>query len=140
MSKRIRLAILALVAIVPTVWAAETAFELVGCGIAKRVPLESSPEITVFGYENWAINTSTATKGWENATKHCVSYVRILEGKPTVKGACKWLDATGDSAIFELETLPSGANTLVWLSGTGKYKGIKGGGSFAMVASGKPRG
>ena len=56
-------AILALAGIVPTAWAAETEFEFVGCGTSKSVPLESSPGITAFGFENWAINTSTATKG-----------------------------------------------------------------------------
>ena len=100
--------------------------------------VEASPELRVQAIENWAINTSTAVKDWEKATKHCVGYVRIMDGKPTGKGACKWQDATGDSAIFEWEIHANGDYTVAWLGGAGKYKGIKGGGNFEVSNSAKP--
>jgi hypothetical protein len=128
----------AAVSLASTVWAAETEFEFVGCGISKNVMVEANAGIAAFAMENWAINTSTATKGWEKATKHCAGYVRVMDKKPTGRGACKWLDASGDSAVFEWEIHPSGESTVTWLSGTGKYAGIKGGGNFATVANGKP--
>jgi len=98
MTKRIVTTLMAAIgwaAAASTAWAGETAFEFIGCGISKNVVVEASPELTVQAIENWAINTSTAVKDWEKATKHCVGYVRIMDGKPTGKGACKWQDATG---------------------------------------------
>ena len=141
MTKRIvttLMAAIAWAAAASTAWAGETAFEFIGCGISKNVVVEASPELRIQAIENWAINTSTAVKDWEKATKHCVGYVRIMDGKPTGKGACKWQDATGDSAIFEWEIHTNGDYTVAWLGGAGKYKGIKGGGNFEVSNSAKP--
>jgi hypothetical protein len=139
MNKLILMAAIAWAAgVASTAWAGETAFEFIGCGISKNVVVETSPELTVMAMENWAINTSTAVKGWERATKHTVGYVRIMDGKVTGKGAVKWQDATGDSAVFEWEIHANGERTVAWLGGTGKYKGITGGGNFEVTNSGKP--
>jgi hypothetical protein len=66
-----------------------------------------------------------------------VGYVRNVNGKPVGKGVCRWLHATGDTAVGEWEMPASGSNTFTWLAGTGKLKGIQGGGSFQTISQAK---
>lgn len=110
--------------------AAESAYDFTVCTHSRYIPLEANADIVSFGVENWGVVSSSTTKAWENASTHCVGYIRILGGKLTGKGTCRWLDAGGDSAVGEWEYPSAGDPAWTWLSGTGKFKGISGGGTF----------
>jgi len=100
--------------------------------------LEASPDIVAYNAESWGVVSSTTTKDFEGATTHCYGYARVIAGKQVGKGVCKWFDASGNTALGEYDIPPSGNNSFTWLVGTGKFKGITGGGTFATVFSGKP--
>ncbi len=121
MSKRILLAIFALAALVPTAWAAEAEYSGIFCAHVKRTVLESSPDLTVFMTESWGISTpGSTTKAWENSTVHCLSYVRVMGGKRSAKGSCRWTDTTGDTFIGEFEDVPDKPGAWTFMGGTGK--------------------
>lgn len=121
-----------------TAWAAEATYDFVACGHQKFNLLEASAGVTAIGSEQWAIVASATTKDWENATQHCVGYWRMVDGKEYAKGMCKWVDPSGNTAVGEYEQTASGEGTWVWLSGTGKFKGIQGGGRWKTISKAKP--
>lgn len=127
---------IALFAIAQTAIAAEAPYDFVACTHGKRTLLESNPEFTAFATEGWGVVASSTTKAWENASTHCMGYLRVSGGKPYGKGLCKWTEAGGDSAVGEYEFSHTGA-TWTWLSGMGKLKGISGGGTFQEVFTAK---
>jgi hypothetical protein len=128
---------LALSAFAPVSWAEDVSYDFVACNHSKSVPLEASAEFTAYGFESWGIVSSSTTKEWENATTRCVGYLRVMGGKPVGKGVCKWIHASGDTALGEFEMPAAGEASFTWLVGTGKLKGIAGGGSFKYVTRGK---
>jgi hypothetical protein len=119
--------------------AAETEYSGIWCGSAKRTVLESSPELTLAMFDQFGIQTPGSTfKPWENATTHCMGYARSMQGKLTQKGACRWTDTAGDTFTGEYEALPDRPPVWTFLAGTGKWKGIKGGGTYRVVTAAKP--
>lgn len=117
--------------------AQEAVYDFVACTHSKISLLESGPHFMAYGAESWGTVASSTTKGWENASTRCLGYARVVAGKPYGKGTCKWVFATGDSAVGEYEYGEAGAK-FTWLAGTGKLKGIEGGGTFKQVFSAKP--
>jgi hypothetical protein len=66
--------------------------------------------------------------------------VTAIEGKNrTVYGYMKYLDPDGDFVIFRYTLNPGEKESLTTLMfGTGKWKGITGGGKAKQIARGKP--
>jgi hypothetical protein len=118
--------------------AAETEYSGMFCGHAKTTMLQASDDATVFQVESWNIQTpDSGFKPWENASNHCIAYYRIMQGKATAIGSCLWTDSGGDTFIGELSVAPDIANGWTFLAGASKWKGITGGGTWQMVATGK---
>ena len=130
------LAVFALSTFAPTSWATDVSYDFVACTDAKITALEASAELTAFGSESWGVVSSSTNKDWENATTHCVGYLRIMAGKPVGKGVCKWRISTGETAVGEYELPAVGEASWHWLIGTGKLKGITGSGTFKSLHSG----
>jgi hypothetical protein len=118
--------------------AAEFTYNFVACGHSKQTAIEAGPEFTAIGFEQWGLVANSTTKDWENATTKCVGYLRIVGGKPVGKGVCKWVQAGGDTAFGEFEYPVTGEPSFTWLHGTGKLKGIQGGGSFKQISNARP--
>jgi hypothetical protein len=116
----------------------ETSYDFVACSHGRHTVVEAGADLVALGVENWGVVASSTTKEWEGATTHCVGYVRVVSGKPVGKGVCKWFQAGGDTAVGEFEYPPAGEPVFTWLSGTGRFKGIKGAGSFKELFTGKP--
>ena len=119
-------------------WAAEVAYDFTACTHGRHTVLEANADIFAMGFEVWGVVAASTTKEWENATTHCVGSLRVTAGKRVGKGVCKWLTAAGDSALGEFEYPASGEPVWTWLTGTGKLKGISGGGTFREVGGSKP--
>jgi hypothetical protein len=138
MRKTFPLSAVALMTLSSAAWPAETAYDFVACTHTRRAMLEASPDIVGFSIDNHGVVASSTSKEWEKATTHCVGYIRVVAGKTVGKGLCKWVHASGDTAFGEFEYPPAGEASFTWLVGTGKLKGIAGGGTFKEVFSGMP--
>jgi hypothetical protein len=138
MKKRAVIAMLAWTAFAVTAWGAEMEYSGTFCGIRKSTVLYSTPDLTVLSYEGWGIQTPASTfEPWKNASVRCVAYGRITQGKMSSTGSCLWTDPTGDTFIGEFQGVPDKPGIWIFLSGTGKWQGIKGGGQFQPVSRGK---
>lgn len=127
----------ALLAAGPAALAAEVSYDFVACTHSRRIPLEQVDGFAAYGLETWGTVASSKSPQWEGATTRCVGYVRETGGAPYGKGTCKWFTVAGDTAVGEFEFDKSGAR-FTWLNGTGRLKGVEGGGSFQFVSQGRP--
>jgi hypothetical protein len=134
----LRVVALAAAATLSTAWSAEVAYDITVCTHGRTAMLESNPEITAFGVESWGIVTNASVPQWEKATTHCVGYTRVVNGKGSGKGVCKWVFANGDTGVGEWEIPAVGEPAWTWLMGSAGMKGVQGGGTFRTVFSGKP--
>lgn len=130
--------LVAVAALAPRAFGAETAYDFVACGNSKITMLEARADLTAFGVELLGIVATSTTKEMENMTQHCLGTMRVVDGKQTGKGMCKWTDPAGNTFVGEWEMNATGEGTWVFLSGTGKFKGIKGGGSFQYLSKARP--
>jgi hypothetical protein len=132
-----KIAMLALVGAAQATFAAEASYDFVACTHSRQIMLEATNDFVAFGVESWGVVASSTTKEWENASTRCTGYMRVAAGKPYGKGVCKWVQASGDTAVGEFEFSPVEAKW-TWLTGTGKLAGITGGGTFKQLTSAKP--
>jgi len=106
--------------------------------------LLESKELTIYTSEVWGIATSNnENKAFENMTSYCLAMRKFVAGRPQKSLTySKFTDKDGD--FFVVETIGSEAAESDWtfLQGTGKWKGITGGGkswfTIRMVKGGTP--
>lgn len=136
---RARLAVAAaLLLLAPAAPAAEAAYDFVVCTHGRGIPLEANADIVAYAVENWGVVASSTSREWENASSHCLGYLRVLGGKRVGRGVCKWMQAGGDTAVGEFDFPATGEPSFTWLAGTGKLKGISGGGTFRELFDAPP--
>ena len=114
---------------------------LMGCGHVKMTMLTTGPEVTTYTDEMWGIvPPGNPVKELQNATFHCVGYNKLMQGQTERAhfGACYWTDASGDTLLGENVEAPGKPPVWTFLSGTGKWKGIGGSGTYQGVSIGKP--
>jgi hypothetical protein len=71
------------------------------------------------------------------STYQCVGINKIVAGKPTGQGICKFMDKDGDFLVGEITSAgPEG--TWKAFYGTGKWKGITGSGKYVYITNSKP--
>jgi len=123
-----------------TAFAMDIQYSGTWCGHTAAKVLVAGPELTVLSTETWAIETPGSSKPevLDNAAVHCVGYVRILNGKSRSTAACHFTNAAGDTVTGEAVSGPDNPGTWTFLVGTGKWKGIRGGGTYKIVSRGKP--
>lgn len=133
------LAAAAVMSLVPLARAAEYPYDFVVCTTGKHSPvLQADASIYATGIENWGVVASSTTPTFEKASTHCTGFIRVMNNQVVGKGVCKWTDTAGDSAIVEFEYPDGGGEPRSkWLTGTGKFKGIGGGGTFREQFSAK---
>ena len=109
---------------------------------AKITVLSESKELTTMSSEVWGMVTSNnENKIFENLTSHCVAVRKFVAGKQMKSLTyTKFMDSDGD--FFIVEAIRDGSETgpeskWAFLEGTGKWKGIKGGGKGWFTARGK---
>jgi len=115
-------------------------YDVDACVSMDMSGLVRSQEITILSFDAKGIMRSNSeSKVFDNCTVHSMG-VSVFEGEDqTVYCYMKYLDPEGDYVIF-LYTVNPGekAATTKLLAGTGKYKGITGGGKAVRIAGGKP--
>lgn len=119
---------------------AEQLYDVTPCVAGTLTALVQSAEITIFAFDLKGIMRSNIeSKIFDNCTVHSQG-VHVIEGKnTTVYSLMKYLDPDGDYVIFRYTQNPGEkAATTTLLAGTGKWKGITGGGKATLITRGKP--
>jgi hypothetical protein len=132
-------ACLTLVLSVTPVNAKDYEYAISFCASGTTTVLSTTEEMTVLSYDVKGITWSThpTNKAFDKSTYHCVGIVRTGRAGLATHGYCKYMEPDGDFVVGEaMASGPEGQ--WQFLEGTGKYKGIKGGGPNQPFVSGKP--
>jgi hypothetical protein len=129
-----------LVLLISVVNAEEKPMSLTSCRSGTVDMLSASKELAVYRYELKGIDQDrNEDKTFENFTHRCMGVSRVQGDVNSTSGYCKYMDPDGDFWIVEFNG-ESGGKKLPWtfIQGTGKWKGIKGGGTAQNYTRGKP--
>jgi hypothetical protein len=117
---------------------AEEPYDITSCFSWKLTQITASEELTITASESTGITQShNENKAFDNNTVHCVVLGKKTPGGATLDGYCKYLEPNGDIAVGRFGR-EGGKGTWEFIHGTGKWKGITGGGTYEIVAHGKP--
>lgn len=131
--------LISLVIICPVVNAEEKPVHIMSCRSGIVDMLSASKELTVYAYELKGIDLGTEKdKTFENFTHKCIGVSRVVGGEVSTDGYCKYMDPDGDYFVVHFSG-PTGGKPVPWtfIQGTGKWAGIKGGGTATQVTKGK---
>ncbi len=123
---------------------AEQTLDITDYFYATVTLLSASPELTIFQTDaKGFVRDNLENKIFDNLTSHCLRMGRISAGKFTGTVFSKFTDSDGDFFITEStsDAVPAAPAEGTWkfLYGTGKWKGITGGGKgeFIFMTRGK---
>jgi len=129
--------ILSLVTFIPEV-PGQQPMDMVSCGDGKTTTIVSGQELTIMGYEAKGINIDNlGSKIFDNMTFHSVGVFKMESGKMTGTSYSKYMDPSGDIVVVEISQVGMERDWR-FLYGTGKWKGITGGGKAISFTKGKP--
>ena len=120
---------------------AEQPIDITYCLSLTETTVSENEEMRVHSFDFKGIALSNlANKAFDNMTFHGIGVGRDLANKRIHRyGYIKFMDPDGDILVTEnLRTLDGPDATWNFLQGTGKWKGIKGGGKLRRIAAGKP--
>lgn len=121
--------------------AAQQSFSSLTCRAGTVSGLVKSEDMVAFGIDQRGISLADdPAKTFNNYTQRCIGSVAVVRGKASGSGFCKNVDpANGDMTIIEWTASEKpGIGTFKFLSGTGKWKGISGGGDYQQAAVTRP--
>jgi len=117
---------------------AQQPIDMMSCGDSTVTTIVASEELTIMGIESRGINLDNlASKVYDNMTFHGVGVVKIDHGKVTGTLYYKYMEPSGDFAIVEVSQVGM-ERDWKYLYGTGKWKGVTGGGKAIPFTKGKP--
>jgi hypothetical protein len=105
---------------------------------ATATVLTMSPELAIMHTDvKGIVRDNLETKLFNNMTSHCLRSIQVLGGKTSYTTYSKFTDPDGDFFITEAKAdgIPVGTLEADWkfIHGTGKWKGIKGGGKSTTI-------
>jgi len=116
---------------------AQQPFDTTYCASSTMTTVSASEGLIVLSLDTKGIAWSNhENKVFDNMTFHCVAVGKIMAGKPTGTGYCKYMDPDGDFIVWEL-SIDVPIDTLKALQGTGKWKGIKAEGKAVLITKAK---
>jgi len=108
------------------------------CSNMTMTPIVQSEDLTIMGYESKGIVLdNTESKFWDSDTVHGVGLMKIDKGKVSGSFINKHMDPNGDFYVLE-GTLAGTEVYWKFIYGTGKFKGITGGGKSIRFTKGRP--
>ncbi len=117
---------------------AQQSMDMMSCGDATVTTIVASQELTITGFEAKGINLDNmASKAFDNMTYHMVGLMKIDMGKVTGLLYSKYMDPSGDFLVVEISQVGM-EREWKYSYGTGKWKGITGGGKAFPFTKGKP--
>jgi hypothetical protein len=138
MFRLIIICIIGMALLAPMASAEEKPINIISCRSGTTTMLTASKELVVFGFELKGIDQDLKPeKIFANYTHSCVGTIRIMGGEQIAKGYCKYMAPDGDFFIVSFDG-PGGAKQTPWdyIYGTGKWKGVKGGGTVKYITRG----
>ena len=116
---------------------AQTPYDITDCGSMTFTVNSASEELTIITFDFKGIARSNSeNKVFDNSTFHVVVILKTVDGKRTSNSYWKIQDPDGDVVIAEVLVVGP-EKTMTFLHGTGKWKGIKGGGKGKTTVVGK---
>jgi hypothetical protein len=116
---------------------AEQPYDFTSCHSGTIKVLYTSKEITVLSGEGWGIIMSNhENKIFDNCTFHVMTVIQTMGDKITETGFLKIMDPDGDIVVGEI-TWVGTESISKFIYGTGKYKGITGGGKSQRIVFGR---
>lgn len=116
----------------------EGTMDMVSCGDGKVTTIIADEALTIIGIEARGINLDNLpTKVWDNMSYQSVGMFKIESGKWTGLIYGKWMDQSGDFIVVDISQVGM-ERDWKFLYGTGKFKGITGGGKGFPSANAKP--
>jgi hypothetical protein len=104
----------------------------------KNTTVVETQDLIIMGSEaKGIVLDNTESKFFDNSTVHLVGVMKIDKGKVTGSNLGKHMDPSGDFYVIESSL---GGTEVGWkfIYGTGKFKGITGGGKAVRFTKGKP--
>jgi len=121
---------------------AETPFDISLCVAGPVTALSSTDELTLLGVELKGVTISNQeNKVFDSLFYHFFGVSRISHGQVDARGYSKITDVNGDLIFTETTTvgpLTKPSWKLKFLHGTGKWKGITGGGDVVSITRRSP--
>jgi hypothetical protein len=118
--------------------AAQQSYSSVVCRAGTVIPLAKAEGMVSFAIDHRGIVLPHEdNSGFANHTQRCVGSVAIIRGVSKGSGYCRNVDPeTGDLILVEWNSNGKpGTGTFRYVYGTGKWKGISGGGEYQPVAT-----
>ena len=117
---------------------AQQPMDMMSCSDATVTTIVASQELTIMGLEAKGINLDNlASKTFDNMTFHTVGTYKIESGKIIAILYSKYMDPSGDFLVVEVSQVGM-ERDWKYLYGTGKWKGVTGGGKAFPFTKGKP--
>ena len=140
MLRLIIICLLGLTMLAPMVNAEEKPINIISCRSATNTMLTASKELVILSSDAKGIDQDlNEDKIFANFTHQCLSIIRIMGGEILIKGNCKYMAPNGDFFIVSYDGI-AGPEPLPWeyIYGTGKWVGVKGGGTAKYITQAKP--
>lgn len=129
--------ILASFLLIPKVQAQQP-MDMTACGSGTTTTIVASEEMTIMSVDVKGIcMDNLPSKSFDNMTYHTAGLLTIAGGKLVGTLYAKYMDPSGDFVVIEISQVGLEYNWK-FLSGTGKWKGITGGGKGMTFTRGKP--
>jgi hypothetical protein len=129
--------LLSLITFIPEV-PGQQPMDMMSCGDATVTTIVAGQDLTIMGIEGKGINLDNlASKAFDNMTYHTVGTYKIESGKFTGLLYSKYMDPSGDYLVVEVSQVGI-ERDWKYLYGTGKWKGIIGGGKAIPFTKCKP--
>ena len=117
---------------------AQQSIDMMSCGDSENTTIVAGEELTIMGSTARGINLDNfGAKVFDNMTYHGVGLLKIDRGNITAIFYTKYMDPSGDFLVVEI-TQVGMERDWKFLYGTGKWKGITGGGKGFPFTKGKP--
>jgi hypothetical protein len=136
MIRSILLALIAIFVFIPTIQAEES-FESTACVSGTMNIVHTSKELMISSFDlKGIVRSDSNSEMFNNVSEWCVGLFSKVGDKITQRGFCQYMYPDGDINIIEWDGGANGGN-LKFLLGTGKWEGLKGGGTWNVLQRAK---
>lgn len=116
---------------------AQQSYTTMDCRSGTVTVLAKGEDMLLYAIDHKGVARSQdASKLFDNWTQRCVGAIAVIGGKTTGNGWCKSIDpAGGDFTVIAWTSEKPGVGTWRFAYGTGKWKGISGGGEYQLAGA-----